>query len=186
MVQVEAMWQREMRALEMCVGGSVLAVNGSLDFERCREYYLSLEGTRGKSTLSDITMVIINITDVNDNTPVFGQRDYSADVSEDLSPGDVVMQVTAIDLDGPLNNLIHYSISSGDPQGQFSIDPRSGEIIVRATLDREEITHYSLTVQAADEGDPPLSTAVQVTLTVSDVNDNPPVFSQIKHNLVLQ
>uniref|UniRef100_A0A8C7H808 FAT atypical cadherin 2 n=1 Tax=Oncorhynchus kisutch TaxID=8019 RepID=A0A8C7H808_ONCKI len=164
----------------------VLAVNGSLDFERCREYYLSLEGTRGKSTLSDITMVIINITDVNDNTPVFGQRDYSADVSEDLSPGDVVMQVTAIDLDGPLNNLIHYSISSGDPQGQFSIDPRSGEIIVRATLDREEITHYSLTVQAADEGDPPLSTAVQVTLTVSDVNDNPPVFSQIKHNLVLQ
>nr|XP_046152091.1 protocadherin Fat 2-like [Oncorhynchus gorbuscha] len=164
----------------------VLAVNGSLDFERCREYYLSLEGTRGKSTLSDITMVIINITDVNDNTPVFGQGDYSADVSEDLSPGDVVMQVTAIDLDGPLNNLIQYSISSGDPHGQFSIDPRSGEVIVRATLDREEITHYSLTVQAADEGDPPLSTAVQVTLTVSDVNDNPPVFSQMKHNLVLQ
>uniref|UniRef100_A0A673ZS26 FAT atypical cadherin 2 n=1 Tax=Salmo trutta TaxID=8032 RepID=A0A673ZS26_SALTR len=164
----------------------VLAVNGSLDFELCREYYLSLVGTRGKSTLSDITMVIINITDVNDNTPMFGQRDYRADVSEDLSPGDVVMQVTANDLDGPLNNLIHYSISSGDPQGQFSIDPRSGEIIVRATLDREEITHYALTVQAADEGDPPLSTAVQVTLTVSDVNDNPPVFSQIKHNLVLQ
>ncbi|XP_071255782.1 protocadherin Fat 2-like [Salvelinus alpinus] len=164
----------------------VLAVNGSLDFELCHEYYLSLEGTRGKSTLSDITMVIINVTDVNDNTPVFGQGDYRADISEDLSPGDVVMQVTAIDLDGPLNNLVHYSISSGDPQGQFSIDPRSGEIIVRATLDREEITHYSLTVQAADEGDPPLSTAVQVTLTVSDVNDNPPVFSQIKHNLVLQ
>uniref|UniRef100_A0A8C7FUQ2 FAT atypical cadherin 2 n=1 Tax=Oncorhynchus kisutch TaxID=8019 RepID=A0A8C7FUQ2_ONCKI len=164
----------------------VLAVNGSLDFERCREYYLSLEGTRGKSTLSDITMVIINITDVNDNTPMFGQGDYSADASEDLSPGDVVMQVTAIDLDGPLNNLIQYSISSGDPHGQFSIDPRSGEVIVRATLDREEITHYSLTVQAADEGDPPLSTAVQVTLTVSDVNDNPPVFSQMKHNLVLQ
>ena len=80
------------RVCVVCFSG-VLAVNGSLDFERCREYYLSLEGTRGKSTLSDITMVIINITDVNDNTPVFGQRDYSADVSEDLSPGDVVMQV---------------------------------------------------------------------------------------------
>lgn len=68
-------------------------MNGSLDFELCREYYLSLEGTRGKSTLSDITMVIINITDVNDNTPVFGQGDYRADISEDLSPGHVVMQV---------------------------------------------------------------------------------------------
>ncbi|CDQ99633.1 unnamed protein product, partial [Oncorhynchus mykiss] len=126
------------RVCVVCFSG-VLAVNGSLDFERCREYYLSLEGTRGKSTLSDITMVIINITDVNDNTPVFGQGDYSADVSEDLSPGDVVMQVTAIDLDGPLNNLVQYSISSGDPHGQFSIDPRSGEVIVRATLDREEV-----------------------------------------------
>ncbi len=49
-----------------------------------------------------------------------------------------------------------------------------------------QITHYSLTVQAADEGDPPLSSAVQVTVTVSDVNDNPPMFSQINHSLVLQ
>ncbi|KAL0973727.1 hypothetical protein UPYG_G00210150 [Umbra pygmaea] len=164
----------------------VLAVNGTLDFERCREYYLSVEGTRGKSSLSDITMVIVNITDVNDNPPVFANRDYRADIREDLVPGSIVMQVTANDLDGPLNNLIHYAISSGDPLSQFRIDPRTGEIIVKATLDREEITHYSLTVRAADEGDPPLSTAAQVTLTVSDVNDNPPVFSKVNHNLFLQ
>lgn len=49
-----------------------------------------------------------------------------------------------------------------------------------------QIAHYSLTVQAADEGQPPLSSAVQVTVTLSDVNDNPPVFSQTSHNLVLQ
>lgn len=49
-----------------------------------------------------------------------------------------------------------------------------------------QITHYSLTVQAADEGQPPLSSAVQVTVTVSDVNDNPPIFSQTSHSLVLQ
>ncbi|XP_035265581.1 protocadherin Fat 2 [Anguilla anguilla] len=163
-----------------------LYVNGSLDFEHCREYYLSVEGARGKSSLSDIAMVIINITDINDNAPAFSLGDYSKEISEDISPGDTVMQVSADDLDGPLNNLVRYSIVSGDPERQFSIDPRSGEIRAIRRLDREEVTHYSLTVQAADSGHPPLSTAVQVTVTVSDVNDNPPVFSKNNHSVVLQ
>ncbi|MEQ2194497.1 hypothetical protein XENOCAPTIV_030154, partial [Xenoophorus captivus] len=94
--------------------------------------------------------------------------------------------VTATDLDGPNNNLLRYSIVSGDLQQQFFIHPRSGEISISTALDREEIPHYSLTVQAADEGSPPLSSAVLVTITVVDVNDNPPVFSQVNHNLVLQ
>ncbi|XP_030594549.1 protocadherin Fat 2 isoform X2 [Archocentrus centrarchus] len=157
-----------------------------LDFEVSREYYLSVEGSRGKSSLSDVTTVVINVTDVNDNTPVFGQGDYSAEVSEDLTPGSLVMKVTATDEDGPVNNLLRYSIVSGDLLQQFSIHPRSGEITVRTALDREEIPHYSLTVQAADEGSPPLSSAVLITITVTDVNDNPPVFSQVNHSLLLQ
>lgn len=67
-----------------------------LDFEVSREYYLSVEGSRGKSPLSDITTVIINVTDVNDNPPVFGRSDYSAEVSEDLTPGRLVMKVRAV------------------------------------------------------------------------------------------
>ncbi|KAM3866939.1 protocadherin Fat 2 [Diretmus argenteus] len=157
-----------------------------LDFEVCREYYLSVEGNRGKSSLGDVTMVIVNVTDVNDNAPVFGRGDYSTEVSEALTPGSLVMQITASDEDGPVNSLLRYSIVSGDSMQQFSIDPRSGEITIRTGLDREEIPHYSLTVQAADEGVPRLSSAVQVTVTVADVNDNPPVFSLVNHNLVLQ
>uniref|UniRef100_A0A671Q6N2 Protocadherin Fat 2-like n=1 Tax=Sinocyclocheilus anshuiensis TaxID=1608454 RepID=A0A671Q6N2_9TELE len=171
----------------------LLSLNSVLDFELCREYYLSVEGARGKPLLSDIATVIINITDVNDNPPVFNRSSYSSVIAEDISPGDMVLQVLrfpvtvrAIDLDGPPNNFIIYSIVSGDPQQQFSIDPHTGHITVRSMLDREEITHYSLTMQAADEGDPPLSSAVQVTVTVSDVNDSPPMFSQINHSLVLQ
>lgn len=67
-----------------------------LDFEVSREYYLSVEGSRGKSPLSDIATVIINVTDVNDNPPVFGRSDYSAKVSEDLSPGRLVMKVRGV------------------------------------------------------------------------------------------
>uniref|UniRef100_A0A8C1M8K7 FAT atypical cadherin 2 n=1 Tax=Cyprinus carpio TaxID=7962 RepID=A0A8C1M8K7_CYPCA len=158
----------------------LLSLNSALDFELCREYYLSVEGARGKPLLSDIATVIINITDVNDNPPVFNRVLIFLSLTVHLS------QVRAIDLDGPPNNFIIYSIVSGDPKQQFSIDPHTGHITVRSMLDREVITHYSLTVQAADEGDPPLSSAVQVTVTVSDVNDNPPMFSQINHSLILQ
>ncbi|KAG5263738.1 hypothetical protein AALO_G00268040 [Alosa alosa] len=164
----------------------VLWVSESLDFELCHEYYLSVEGSRARSSLSDVTMVIINVTDVNDNAPVFGHADYTAEVSEDITPGDVVMQVTAHDLDGPLNSLVRYFIASGDLQHQFSIDPHSGEIRAHTALDREEVPHYSLTVVASDDGDPPLSSAVQVTVTVEDENDNPPVFSQVNYSLILQ
>ncbi|XP_039976098.1 protocadherin Fat 2 [Xiphias gladius] len=164
----------------------LLTLTAPLDFEVSREYFLSVEGSRGKPSLSDITTVIINVTDVNDNTPVFGRGDYSAIIPEDLTPGGLVMKLTATDQDGPINNLLRYSIVSGDPLQQFSIHPRSGEITVLTALDREEIPHYSLTVLAADEGDPPLSSAVLITITVTDVNDNPPVFSQVNHSLLLQ
>lgn len=49
-------------------------------------------------------------------------------------------QLTATDQDGPINNLVRYSIVSGDPLQQFSIHPRSGEITVRTALDREEVS----------------------------------------------
>ena len=75
-----------------CPAG-LLTLNAPLDFEVTREYYLSVEGSRGKSSLSDITTVIINVTDLNDNAPVFQRGDNSAEVPEDLNPGSLVMKV---------------------------------------------------------------------------------------------
>lgn len=53
-------------------------------------------------------------------------------------------QVTATDRDGPINNLLRYSIVSGDLLQQFSIHPRSGEITVRTALDREEVSVFKI------------------------------------------
>ncbi|XP_061832499.1 protocadherin Fat 2 [Nerophis lumbriciformis] len=164
----------------------LLTLAAPLDFEVSREFYVSVEGRRGRWTLADVTTVVVNVTDVNDNAPVFGRGDYSAEISEEDAPGSLVMKVTASDQDGPVNSLVRYSIVSGDPLRQFAIHPRSGEISVCAGLDREERPHYSLTVQAADEGQPPLSSAVVVSVTINDFNDNPPLFSPVEHSLHLQ
>lgn len=71
----------------------VLWLRAPLDFELRREYYLSVEGARGRASLADMAMVIVNITDINDNPPVFSRGDYSAEIAENLMPGDTVMQV---------------------------------------------------------------------------------------------
>lgn len=67
-----------------------------LDFEAARAYYLSVEGRRGQQSLSDVTTVVINVTDVNDNPPVFEEGGgHRVEVMEDLPPGSLVMKVGA-------------------------------------------------------------------------------------------
>lgn len=56
----------------------------NLDYESSHEYYLTVEATDGGTpSLSDVAAVNINVTDINDNTPVFSQDTYTAVVSED-------------------------------------------------------------------------------------------------------
>lgn len=65
-----------------------------LDYEVSHEYYITLEATDGGSPpLSDMATVNINLTDVNDNRPVFSQDIYTAVVSEDTELGKTVMAV---------------------------------------------------------------------------------------------
>ncbi|XP_042309716.1 protocadherin Fat 2 [Sceloporus undulatus] len=165
----------------------ILYVNGSLDFEVSHEYYLSIEGTRkGSASLSDIAMVVINVTDINEHMPKFSQDLYIADIREDAAVGEMVLMVLADDKDGAMNNRIMYSIVAGNPLGHFIIDPQTGEIHIAKYLDREEISSYSLKVQATDNGQVPLSSDTTVLIHVSDVNDNPPRFFQLNYSTAVQ
>lgn len=78
----------------LLVFAGLLYVNGTLDFEVAHEYYLTIEGIRKTSTsFSDVTMVVINVTDINDHMPEFGQDLYIADISEDAAVGEIVLTV---------------------------------------------------------------------------------------------
>ncbi|XP_025023607.1 protocadherin Fat 2 [Python bivittatus] len=165
----------------------ILYVNGTLDFEVAHEYYLTIEGIRKASTsLSDVTMVVINITDINDHVPEFGQDLYIADISEDAAIGEIVLTVLADDKDGVMNNQITYSIVGGNALGHFMIDSKSGQIYTAKHLDREEISSYSLKIQAMDNGQTALFSDTNVLIHVSDVNDNPPRFFQLNYSVTVQ
>ncbi|XP_062333238.1 protocadherin Fat 1a isoform X1 [Osmerus eperlanus] len=158
-----------------------------LDYEVSHEYYLTVEAKDGGTPpLSDMATVNINLTDVNDNSPTFSQGTYGAVVGEDVEPGKTVVAVMAEDADGPSFNQVRYTIVEGNQGTPFTIDPLKGEVKVARQLDREKTSGYTLTVQAADNGSPPRTSSATVNIDVSDVNDNPPIFSQANYSLIIQ
>lgn len=70
------------------------------------------------------------------------------------------------------------SSSASDHPLEFTINPQTGAIVTIKTLDREAVSGYLLTVTAKDGGNPPLSDTTDIEISVSDVNDNPPLFKQ--------
>uniref|UniRef100_A0ABI7X6D8 FAT atypical cadherin 1 n=1 Tax=Felis catus TaxID=9685 RepID=A0ABI7X6D8_FELCA len=159
----------------------------NLDYESSHEYYLTVEATDGGTpSLSDVATVSINVTDVNDNSPVFSQDTYTAVISEDAVLEQSVITVMADDADGPSNSHIRYSITDGNQGSPFTIDPARGEVKVTRLLDRETISGYTLTVQASDNGSPPRVNTTTVNIDVSDVNDNAPVFSKGNYSVIIQ
>ncbi|XP_033617540.1 cadherin-related family member 2 isoform X2 [Fukomys damarensis] len=162
--------------------GTLTVKNGTLlDRERQAVYYLTLQATDGGG-LSDTTMLQIHLLDVNDNAPVV-TGSYSIFVQEE--EGTVSVTIQAYDNDEPdtNNSRLLFSLLPGPYSQNFSVDPDSGLLRNVGPLDREAIDpalggRIVLTVSVADCGVPSLSTEVNVTVTVEDINDNLPVFNQ--------
>uniref|UniRef100_A0A8D0IHR3 Cadherin-1 n=1 Tax=Sus scrofa TaxID=9823 RepID=A0A8D0IHR3_PIG len=129
--------------------------------------------------------IVITVTDQNDNKPEFTQEVFRGSVMEGALPGTSVMQVTATDKDDDVNTYnaaIAYTILSQEPtlphNQMFTINRDTGVISVLTTgLDRESFPTYTLVVQAADLQGDGLSTTATAMITVTDINDNPPIFN---------
>lgn len=122
----------------------VISVFEMLDYERVRDYLLTIQATDlGEPPLSNQAIVNITILDANDNAPIFGQMAYTTQVSEDIHIGEVVIKVSATDLDSELNGKIRYALVKGDHHQQFSIDPFTGNLTVAKPLDREQVMTFS-------------------------------------------
>ncbi|POI32290.1 hypothetical protein CIB84_003958, partial [Bambusicola thoracicus] len=77
-----------------------------------------------------------------------------------------------------VNRKVTYSLADS-ADGYFSVDRSSGIIILEHPLDRELQSSYNISVKASDQSIVlTLSSFATVTITVLDINDNPPVFER--------
>ncbi|XP_019645842.1 PREDICTED: protocadherin Fat 4-like [Branchiostoma belcheri] len=156
-----------------------LLLASSLDRESNDTYNITLRAYDGGSpSLSTTVTVYVMVLDVNDNTALWSDANYTFYISEDAAIGASVGNISASDIDISNNADLRYTITSGDSGNQFAIVDTTGNITVNAPLDREAITNYSLTVQVTDLGNPALQNSVTVLIIVVDVNDNNPIFTQ--------
>ncbi|XP_070850139.1 cadherin-8 isoform X1 [Chaetodon trifascialis] len=162
-----------------------------LDREEKAEYTLTAQVINADTDepLEPPSEFIIKVQDINDNPPQFVEGPYRASVPEMSAVGTPVTRVTATDADDPVygnSAKLVYSILEGQPY--FSIDPNSATIKVALHgMDREMREEYLVVIQAKDMGGHMggLSGTTTVTVTLTDINDNPPKFSKSLYEFVI-
>ncbi|XP_056227123.1 protocadherin gamma-A1-like [Seriola aureovittata] len=150
---------------------------GKLDFERFRHYEIDVQAS-DEGGNSDVCKVIIEVLDTNDNPPAINIMSTSSSISEDVKPGTVLTMMNIQDPDSNENGKVHCAL---DKNINFAITSTSNNFFTLVTdseLDRERASEYNITVTCSDEGVPSLSSSVTLTLQISDVNDNAPVFER--------
>uniref|UniRef100_A0A4W5NNE6 Cadherin domain-containing protein n=1 Tax=Hucho hucho TaxID=62062 RepID=A0A4W5NNE6_9TELE len=155
----------------------VVRLKKKMDFEKPHERTFNLTVKAEDADFFSLAYCLVQVEDSNDHAPVFFPQFYEAPaMSEDVSVGTIVAQVTAADLDSGLNGRFSYSIAKeSDPYGQFLVD-QSGWVVVDDSLDREMVSQHRLMVLATDTGSPPLTGTAIVMVTILDINDNGPEF----------
>lgn len=161
----------------------IITLAKPLDRELRAVYNLTVKATdQGTPQLATLATVIVNVQDINDNPPEFVTKYYFATVPEINAVGTDVVRVLATSKDTGVNAEVYYSIIGGNEHKKFTIHNVTGIITIAEMLDYERAKEYFLTIQAIDGGIPPLSNIATVNITVTDCNDNAPIFSQPSYN----
>ncbi|XP_047209246.1 protocadherin gamma-A12-like isoform X18 [Girardinichthys multiradiatus] len=157
-----------------------LVTTGQLDRELVSDYNITITATdEGSPPLSSSKTVQLSVADINDNPPVFEEQSYSAYVSENNKPGSTLCSVTARDPDWRQNGTVIYSLLPGEVNGAsvssyLSVNGDTGVIHAVRSFDYEQFRSFKVHMIARDNGSPPLSSNVTVSVFISDVNDNSP------------
>ncbi|XP_023473305.2 protocadherin alpha-13 isoform X21 [Equus caballus] len=170
--------------LEVNLQNGILFVNSRIDREelcgRSLECSIHLEVIVDRPL--QVFHVEVEVRDINDNPPVFPESKKRIIIAESRPPETRFPLDGASDADIGVNSALTYRI---DPNDYFALDPQNNHeqtsslsLVLRKSLDREEIQEHSLLLIANDGGKPQLTGTVQLLITVLDVNDNAPEFDQ--------
>ncbi|XP_047661155.1 protocadherin beta-16-like [Tachysurus fulvidraco] len=148
----------------------------TLDYETEKGFELNINAM-DNGGLADTCNVVIEILDENDNAPSIQLMSYSNVIAENSPIGTTVAVINVEDVDSGQNGLVTCKINENVP---FKIESTLSDyyvIITDETLDRENIAEYNITILVSDQGSPAKYSNKTVSVKISDVNDNPPVFS---------
>ncbi|CAM5170900.1 unnamed protein product, partial [Natator depressus] len=157
-----------------------LVTDRPLDRERVSDYNVTITATdRGAPNLASKTTILVQLSDINDNAPIFNQTSYTLYITENNPRGASVCSLKANDPDSGENARVTYSITGTQnqeaPLSSFiSINSETGALYALRSFDYEQFREIRFQVQAQDGGSPPLSSNVSVTLFILDRNDNSP------------
>lgn len=133
---------------------------------------------RGSPPLEGVCSFKVEITDINDNPPLFDRQEYKENVRQDMSIGSHILRVSASDEDVDLNGAISYHLLSsgrGDDLDYFAISPETGWISLRKPLERDS---YQFKALARDQAPPHHNATVDIILDVVDRSNSPPQWDQ--------
>uniref|UniRef100_A0A8C2Z8Q9 Cadherin EGF LAG seven-pass G-type receptor 2 n=1 Tax=Cyclopterus lumpus TaxID=8103 RepID=A0A8C2Z8Q9_CYCLU len=151
-----------------------------LDYEANKEYTIRIRAQDGgRPPLSNISgLVTVQVLDVNDNAPIFVSTPFQATVLENVPLGYSIIHIQAVDADSGNNSRLEYRLTETTSNFPFTINNSTGWIVVAAELDRESVDFYNFGVEARDQGYPVMSSSASISMTILDVNDNNPEFTQ--------
>uniref|UniRef100_A0A3Q2Y0X6 Cadherin domain-containing protein n=1 Tax=Hippocampus comes TaxID=109280 RepID=A0A3Q2Y0X6_HIPCM len=157
-----------------------LVTTAQLDRELVSDYNITISAIdEGSPPLSSSKSVHLSVADINDNPPVFEEQSYSAYVSENNKAGSTLCSLSAQDPDWRQNGTVIYSLLPAEVNGAsvssfVSVNGDTGVIHAVRSFDYEHLRSFQVHVMARDNGSPPLSSNVSISVFILDVNDNSP------------
>ena len=150
----------------------------TLDREKVSFYNLTIQATNTEENKTSIKVFSVNVSDENDNEPIFSRTNYSVTIFSNLSAGSEVLRVKATDQDIGENARIRFSLLH--LQSLFRILPQSGTILLNQKVRVDRPRQYTLIVAARNGAH---KSIVNVVVRVFPVNENRPFFENLKYNV---
>ncbi|KAG9490996.1 hypothetical protein GDO78_006378, partial [Eleutherodactylus coqui] len=157
-----------------------MTIIGKLDYEVTKSYEMTVEAKDGGGLVSHCT-ILIQISDVNDNAPEITLASPITSIPEDSVPGTFIALINVKDLDSEQNGEVNCQITEISELKLIPSSHNYYKIVTASRLDRESKSEYNVTFIAEDQGSPPMSAKKLIHISVSDVNDNPPVFDKTSY-----
>ncbi|XP_064874624.1 protocadherin gamma-C5-like isoform X2 [Oncorhynchus nerka] len=164
-----------------------LFLKGELDFESAVNFEIDISAKdKGTPKMEGHCSVQVEVVDVNDNSPEIVLTSKPSPVREDAPSGTVVALISARDLDSGNNGNVTLELPRDYP---FKLKPSFSNnyaLVTSGVLDRESFSEYNIEITATDSGSPPLTTKKTIPVSIIDVNDNSPKFTQSSYDVYLK